>query len=140
MEIKKTVDELIKTYHTTSPEELSERLNICLMDAELPESTRGFCLMISSGTAIVLNSTLTKRERTSVVAHELGHAILHKGCNYVFMTTKTCMVAGRFEREADLFAAYLLTASNPPQEGSTLQGMSAALSLPESAIEAAISI
>lgn len=41
-------------------------------------------------------------------AHELGHALLHEGHNALFLRERTDFVMERYEREADLFAGYLL--------------------------------
>lgn len=43
-----------------------------------------------------------------VVAHELGHALLHRKENCAFMKNKTLLLTSRIEREANRFAAYLL--------------------------------
>ncbi len=136
-EIRGIVENLINTYETSSPEELCERLGIGVLSADLPEQTRGFCLMLSSGSAIVLSNTLSRREKKAVLAHELGHAVLHEGCNYMFMTASTCMVAGKYEKEADLFAAYLLTSDSEELECKTYYQLSRSLCLPEWAVEQA---
>lgn len=43
-----------------------------------------------------------------VVAHELGHALLHRKENCAFFKHKTLLLTSGIEREANLFAAYLL--------------------------------
>lgn len=43
-----------------------------------------------------------------VVAHELGHALLHRKENCAFFKYKTLLLTSGIEREANLFAAYLL--------------------------------
>lgn len=43
-----------------------------------------------------------------VVAHELGHALLHRKENCAFLKNKTLLLTSGIEREANLFAAYLL--------------------------------
>ena len=43
-----------------------------------------------------------------VVAHELGHALLHRKENCAFLKHKTLLLTSGIEREANLFAAYLL--------------------------------
>lgn len=42
------------------------------------------------------------------MAHELGHAILHVKENCAFMSSKTLLLTSKIERQANLFAAYLL--------------------------------
>ena len=43
-----------------------------------------------------------------VVAHELGHALLHRKENCAFIKNHTLLLTSWIEREANLFAAYLL--------------------------------
>lgn len=43
-----------------------------------------------------------------VVAHELGHALLHRKENCAFIKSKTLLLTSGIEREANLFAAHLL--------------------------------
>lgn len=43
-----------------------------------------------------------------VVAHELGHALLHRKENCAFLKNKTLLLTSGIEREANLFAAHLL--------------------------------
>ena len=43
-----------------------------------------------------------------VVAHELGHALLHRKENCAFIKSKTLLLTSGIEREANRFAAYLL--------------------------------
>ena len=43
-----------------------------------------------------------------VVAHELGHALLHRKENCAFIKNKTLLLTSGIEREANQFAAHLL--------------------------------
>ncbi len=43
-----------------------------------------------------------------VVAHELGHALLHRKENCAFIKSRTLLLTSGIEREANLFAANLL--------------------------------
>lgn len=43
-----------------------------------------------------------------VVAHELGHALLHRKENCAFIKSRTLMLTTGIEHEANLFAAHLL--------------------------------
>ena len=42
------------------------------------------------------------------MAHELGHAVLHPKENCAFMSRHTLLLTSKIERQANLFAAYLL--------------------------------
>lgn len=50
----------------------------------------------------------TVKEKSCVLAEELGHMILHKKANAIFMDTRTQFNTSKYEQEADLFAMYLL--------------------------------
>lgn len=136
--IAKEVLRLIKTYKTHNPEELCELLGIVLTSAELPENTRGFYMATSMGSAIVVNSSLNFKERNTCIAHELGHATLHEGLNYIFMHSHTQMVTGRYEREANRFAALLLMQSAEIYSTATVESLSRSFLLPCDAIEWAV--
>ena len=133
--ILKTVENLINRHGTNEPEELCHRLGLVLLDYDLPDITKGFCLTLSSGRAIVLNNRLHKAERQACIAHELGHALLHSGLNYMFVSQNTCMVTGKYEKEADLFAAALLLWKKQLPEGSTIEQTAKKHHLPISAVE-----
>ncbi len=139
-EIKGIVESLCTTNGTDSPFELCERLGIETVSAELPECTKGFCLMLSAGSAIVLNNRLRPRERRAVLAHELGHAVLHEGCNYMFMSANTGFVTGKYEKEADLFAAHLLLRTVDETDAQTFCNLSQSLCLPQWAVEEAFKL
>lgn len=41
-------------------------------------------------------------------AHEMGHMLLHKNANTIFMDSRTMLNTNRYEKEADIFAMNLL--------------------------------
>ncbi len=133
--IKKTVKSLIERYGTSDPEELCHRMDIVVLDCDLPKVTNGFCLTLSTGRAIVLNNTLGSRERRACIAHELGHALLHNGVNYMFVQENTCMVTGKYENEADSFAAQLLLWDKHLPYGCTTEQIAQKFHLSEEAVE-----
>ena len=51
-----------------------------------------------------------------IVAHELGHALLHLTENCAFIKNKTLFLTSGIEREANYFAAYLLISNDMLQE------------------------
>lgn len=136
--IKLLVQQLTEKYGTAEPEALCRQMGIVIADCDLPDVTRGFCMTLSYGTAIVTNQKLCPEARRACIAHELGHAMLHDGLNYMFIQKSTCMVAGRYEREANLFAACLLMSKLEQSNeigGATVPELSAALFLPAESIE-----
>ena len=51
-----------------------------------------------------------------VVAHELGHAVLHRKENCAFLKSKKLLLTSGIEREANIFAANLLISDDIIQE------------------------
>ena len=54
------------------------------------------------------NEDLEEKEMLLVMAHELGHAIMHRKENCYFIRNKTLLLTSRIEIEANTFAAELL--------------------------------
>ena len=136
--IKDILKRLIETYGTSDPEELCHRMNIVLLDCDLPAVTKGFCFTISQGRAIVLNNNLERKERRACIAHELGHALLHNGVNYMFVRDSTCMITGKYENEADVFAAMLMLWGKKLPEDVTTEHIAKKYRLSETAVQKAL--
>lgn len=138
--LENTLETIIEKYGTKDPEELCHRMNIVLLDYDLPKVTKGFCFTLSQGRAIILNNTLKREERRTCIAHELGHVLLHGGVNYMFVRDNTCMVTGRYENEADVFAAMLLLKDKQFAEGVTTEQIAKKYHLPEKAVERVLNL
>lgn len=74
---------------------------------------RGFHQCIKRRHIIYLSDELNECDARFVCAHELAHAILHKGFNRIFLDSKTLFITSKYEIEADRWAAELLL---PPEE------------------------
>lgn len=99
---------LKEKYKTNDPVELCHCLGITFLRTELPKKLLGFYMESREKQAACVSSSLEAPFDRAVAAHELGHALLHKGLNFVFLCDSTNFVPGRYEREADLFSAALL--------------------------------
>lgn len=109
--IKALAESLYKKYGTCDPFRLCEELGINLFFMKMPEATSGLYYRICQKQVILINQSLKEPRKKFVAAHELGHALLHPDANSFFIKTKTAFEIGRFERQADYFAACLLTCS-----------------------------
>jgi len=107
MDIKNIATALSERYETRDPFEIADNLGYCTIYAPLIE-VRGFYQYIEQCHIICIDSALNKRQARFVCAHELGHSLLHRGINRIFMDAHTRMVASRYEKEADQFAVDLL--------------------------------
>ena len=103
--VRKTVRE----QHTSDPFSLARGLGLDVDYADLGE-LKGFYVVYKTGRYIVINHNLDERMSRLVLAHEIGHDMLHRDIaenggmgesSFFDMTSKP-------EREANIFAAELL--------------------------------
>lgn len=107
MDIKARVNCLVRFYKTRDPFEMIKGMNIILVNYPL-EGVRGFYQYFQRNNIIYLDEKLSDSERRFVLAHELGHMMLHKKSNAIFMDTRTQFNTSKYEQEANLFAMELL--------------------------------
>ena len=100
--------DIISKYGTREPIELADRLGYIVINFPLPNAIRGAILRFKGCIAIGLNSSLNEYRKRETLAHEIGHAIMHKGLGFFFMVEHTYQCTGMYEREANEFAAELL--------------------------------
>lgn len=106
-DIKRLVSYYIKKYDTRNPFELANCLNVEVQHGPLG-SQAGCYLFLKNHKCIFLNENLNENERSLVMAHELGHAIMHRKENCYFIRNKTLLLTSKNEIEANMFAAELL--------------------------------
>lgn len=107
MDIKKIVNSLVKKHKTRNPFEIIKGLNVILVPVPL-KGVRGFYQYFQRNNIIYIDDYLPEHEQNLVCAHELGHMLLHKKANALFMDTYTGFNTTKYEKEADLFAMELL--------------------------------
>lgn len=106
--IKALAEGLYEKYGSCDPFRLCGELSVNIFKSPLPSSVSGFYYNVDGQSVIIVNEALKPPKDSFVAAHELGHALLHPNTNSFFMKTKTALETGRFERQADYFAACLL--------------------------------
>lgn len=107
MDIKKIVNSLVKKHKTRDPFEIIKGMNVILVPVPL-EGVRGFYQYFQRNNIIYIDDSLPEHEQILVCVHELGHMLLHKKANALFMDTYTGFNTTKYEKEADLFAMELL--------------------------------
>lgn len=104
--IKELVQKYVNKYNTRNPFSLASILGI-----EVQIGTPGCagCYMfLKNHRYIFLDQNLNEYEMLQVMAHELGHAIMHRKQNCYFIRNKTLLLNSKTEKEANCFAAELL--------------------------------
>lgn len=117
--IKEFVRRVTYCFDSNDPEEIIHNMQIKL--GYLPEYAdinriKGCYGMIDGEKFILIHTDLKEEERKEVLAHELGHAILHPSTNALFLATYTYFSLGSLELEADTFASELLLPDNVFEE------------------------
>ena len=80
MAIKQEASRLKMKYQTDDPYEICRSMDIQVMKRPMgtnPQSCKGFFLVTSRCKLVVINSDLPDTIQRIILAHELGHAVLH---------------------------------------------------------------
>lgn len=109
--IQDIVSFYVKKYQTTNPFQVARNLNILYQEGNLGEYS-GCYMFLKNHRYIFLNNNLNDNEKRFVMAHELGHAVLHKKQNCYFIRNKTLLLNSKIEKEANLFASCLLLSNS----------------------------
>ena len=112
MDIKKKANYLARKYQTRNPFEILQGLNAILVFVPLA-GTRAFYQYFQRNNIIYINENLSQHEQIFECAHEMGHMLLHKKANAIFMDTRTCFNTNKFEIFETLLRARLQTAAVP---------------------------
>lgn len=105
-DIKKTVAYYKRIYETSNPFKIADNLGILYQFGNL--DFEGCYMFLKNHRYIFLNQNLPEHEMNLVMAHELGHAILHRKENCYFIRNKTLLLNSKKEIEANKFAMELL--------------------------------
>lgn len=107
MDIKRTVEKLMRKYNTNDPFKLAEKLNIIVKYDDLG-NTWGYFITYKRIKIIHINNNIEEWLQRYTCAHELGHSILHKGVPTPFLKKHTLFSIDKIERQANTFAVELL--------------------------------
>lgn len=106
--IKRIVAYYKRKFGTNDPLKIAQYLKIQVYFCPLG-NTAGNYVYIHRVKWIFVNSDIEDEIFKKVIlAHELGHALLHPKENCAFMAHKTLLLTSQIERQANLFAANLL--------------------------------
>lgn len=105
-DIKKLITYYVSKYNTRNPFKIADYLGILYQIGNIGCS--GCYMFLKNHRYIFINENLSEPETQMVMAHELGHAILHRKENCYFIRNQTLLLNSKNEKEANLFAAELL--------------------------------
>ena len=105
--IEKKVLSLVRKYNQRDPFLLAKKLGINVIENDLGE-VFGYYTQIKRIKFILINSNLSELEKRFVVAHELGHAILHSKIATSCLMHIKHLNEIKIECEANKFAVQLL--------------------------------
>ncbi|MGN9164929.1 ImmA/IrrE family metallo-endopeptidase [Tissierellaceae bacterium HCP3S3_D8] len=129
--IKDIVEGLIEVYSTRNIYELLDQLDVTLIRKEFKSNVKGrFIRNIFGDEFIFISDQLSYEEERIVIAHELGHLILHTDLTTSYYTENHLLVKDRYEVEANKFAAELLIEDNVIiHEGETMNYVASLLNV-----------
>lgn len=105
--IRQKVHRLVRFYKSRNPFEIIKGMNVIPVYYPL-DGVRGFYQYFQRNNIIYIDERLPEHEKKFVCAHELGHMLLHKKANFIFLDSRTHLNTNQYESEADLFAMKLL--------------------------------
>ena len=107
MTIKQKANSLARKYNSRNPFEIIKNLNAIVVFCPL-KGVKGFYQYFQRNNIIYIDNELSESEQRFVCAHELGHMLIHKNANAIFMDSQTHLNISKYEIEADRFAINLL--------------------------------
>ncbi len=119
VDIKETVERLIKKYGTSDPFKLADLLGVVVIFEPLG-SIYGYYSRSHRTKVIHINENLPCEKQYYTCAHELGHVIQHPEANSAFLKKHTLFSNEKIEIEANTFAIELLLPDELFVEGSEL--------------------
>jgi len=131
--IVEIVNGLIEVYKTRNVYELLDLLEITLIKKKLINDEKGRFLRDMFGNeTIFISNELANEEERIVIAHELGHLILHTHLSTSYYTENQLINKNKLEVEANKFAAELLIPDDVNiYEYETIQQLACYLEVPE---------
>lgn len=107
--VRQVVDQLYSRYKTNCPMQLASHLGIEVVDLDLTSSWESKFMNYLDKTIIAVKKCVEDTKKKYLVAHELGHILLHADnalCFYDYFSPDNIE---KYDQEADYFAQYFLS-------------------------------
>lgn len=101
------IKHLIAKCGTADPLVIAQMYGIIVHFEDTPQTINGFWFRILKRKFIICNHSLEHWQKQAVVAHELGHILLHPHYRH-YSSGNSCYACTRHENEANAFASELL--------------------------------
>ncbi|WP_193774389.1 ImmA/IrrE family metallo-endopeptidase [Vallitalea guaymasensis] len=98
---------LLEQHGTNDPTELAYYLGITII-YEYLGNNNGLYINQNGFKFILVNNNLDYYDKRVIIAHELGHAVLHDNLNMAHLENNTYCSRDKFEYQANYFATNLL--------------------------------
>ncbi|MGH2331073.1 ImmA/IrrE family metallo-endopeptidase [Thermoanaerobacter mathranii] len=111
MNIKTIAEEIYNMYHTRDPREIVNYMDgIIVYTNHLDDNILGLSTVTNNNLWIIgVNSKIHNSQLIKfVIAHEIGHKVLHDLSSDIFLKRNTLFNLGKLENQADEFALNLL--------------------------------
>ncbi|MFB9273435.1 ImmA/IrrE family metallo-endopeptidase [Cohnella cellulosilytica] len=129
MRIKSMVKRITDKYHTNDPLLIASHKQILIFYEDF-KNVWGYFNSSRRVMMIHVNSNLSEELQRFVIAHELGHRIMHPNVNVPFLRSNTLHSIERIEREANQFAVELLVEDQLLLDGLTIYEAAAVCGVP----------
>lgn len=104
---------LIRKLDTTDPYLIAKELRISIIETKVPSHIQGFWRRILRRKIIFIDQSISEYwQIKAVIAHELGHILLHPQYKSYCMAGRSYYVSTKREKEANAFAIELLSYSS----------------------------
>lgn len=107
MDARKSAASLIRRFHSNDPYRIADALGIHVLYGDLG-GTWGCYTTYRRIAFIHINAQISEAEQRFTCAHELGHAVLHRGLSLPYLRAHTLFSPSIYERQANTFAVELL--------------------------------
>ena len=107
MKQKRIAESLVRKFKTRNPFRIADELGFIVIRTSL-QGIRGFWHYTQRQHIIFVDDNLPEVVARFVCAHEIGHIMMHRGINRLYMDRNTYYPVNRQEVEANRFAVDLL--------------------------------